>query len=137
MSESGTSKTQLIVELEGLRARVTELEEAAVHRRRAEETLHETHSLLSAVIEGTTDAVFVKDLQGRYLMINAAGERVIGRTHEEVIGKNDRELFPRETASKIVADDHEILAGGKPQTFETLVLVDGTLRTFLSMKTVY
>ncbi|MCZ6681761.1 MAG: sigma 54-interacting transcriptional regulator [Planctomycetota bacterium] len=137
MTEPGKSRNEHLAELESLRARVLELEEAAAKRKHAEENLHETNSLLSGVIEGTTDAVFVKDLQGRYLMINTAGERVIGRTHEEVIGKNDIELFPHETASHIVADDRRILDGGKPQTFETLIPVRGTLRTFLSTKTVY
>ena len=44
-------------------------------RKAAERALIESHSLLNAVVEGTSGAVFVKDLDGRYLMINSAGAR--------------------------------------------------------------
>ncbi len=40
--------------------------------------------ILRAVLESTTDAVFVKDLQGRYLMANAVVARIVG---VDVIGK--------------------------------------------------
>src|ERR1051325_596531 len=48
------------------------LHESEEHRRRkqAEAALSEERELLRAVTEGTTDAVFVKDRQGRYLMMN-------------------------------------------------------------------
>ena len=38
-------------------------------RRRAEQALIESHALLNAVVEGTSDPIFIKDLQGCYLMI--------------------------------------------------------------------
>ena len=38
----------------------------------------ERDNLLNAVIEGTDDAVFVKDLEGRYLMVNSAAARNLG-----------------------------------------------------------
>ena len=47
-------------------------------RERTQRALVESHSLLRAVVEGTSDAVFVKDLEGRYLMINTAGARLLG-----------------------------------------------------------
>jgi PAS domain-containing protein len=45
--------------------------EDITERKRTEQALAESHRLLNAVVEGTADAVFVKDLQGRYLMNNA------------------------------------------------------------------
>ena len=46
--------------------------------------LRETHALLRAVSDGLTDAVFVKDRQGRYLFINPAGAKFLGRTVDPV-----------------------------------------------------
>jgi PAS domain S-box-containing protein len=63
-------------------------------RRRAEAALLESHNLLRAVIEGTADAIFVKNLAGRYIMINSAGARILGIAVEAALGKNDQELFP-------------------------------------------
>jgi PAS domain S-box-containing protein len=76
------------------------------------------HSLLHAVTEGLNDAVFVKDLQGRYLMINSPGARLLGRSPEEVIGRDDAAFFPPEVARKIKEDDRKVMTEGVMRTFE-------------------
>ncbi len=67
-------------------------------RKRAQEKLQERYNLLQAISEGTTDSIFVKDLQGRYLSINSAGAKAIGKAMDEILGKNDAELLSPETA---------------------------------------
>src|SRR5262249_2471834 len=106
-------------------------------RKQAEESLRERCDLLSAVIEGTTDAVFVKDRQGRYLMINTAGARFLGRSVAEVLGKDDTELFSPETARAIMDGDRRILATGAVQTYEDVGAAAGVTRTYLSTKGPY
>lgn len=54
--------------------------------------------MLLAITEGTSDAVFVKDLQGRYVMFNRAASRIVGKPATEVLGKDDAALFPPEEA---------------------------------------
>src|SRR5207249_4163940 len=58
------------------------LKTAADDRESAEQHAAEAHRLLRAVFDGTTDGVFVKDLGGRYVMINEAGARLIGQPVE-------------------------------------------------------
>jgi PAS domain S-box-containing protein len=82
-------------------------------RKRAEEALRESHSLLSAVTEGTPDAVFVKDTRGRYILINTAGAGLAGRCPEEVLGKDDTALFEPETARAFMEADRRVLEGGR------------------------
>jgi len=106
-------------------------------RKQAEESLRQSYDLLRAVIEGTSDAVFVKDRQGRYLMINTAGARFLGRTVAEVIGKDDTELFSRETARVIMEGDCRIMATGETQTYEDVGTAAGVTRTYLSTKGPY
>ena len=48
-------------------------------RKRAEEELRKSRALLHSVIEGTSDAVYVKDLNGRYLLFNTAAEGITGK----------------------------------------------------------
>ncbi len=103
-------------------------------RKRAEQALVESHGLLNAVVEGTADAVFVKDLQGRYLMINSAGARFVGRPVAEVLGKDDRELFSPETARRIMERDLQVMASGQMQTLEETATAAGVTRTYLSTK---
>ncbi|HEV8582940.1 MAG TPA: PAS domain S-box protein [Thermoanaerobaculia bacterium] len=103
-------------------------------RKQAERALVESHGLLNAVIEGTADAVFVKDLQGRYLMINSAGARFIGRPVEEIVGKDDRELFTPESARLIRERDVQVMETGGPQLGEETATAAGVRRTYLTTK---
>ncbi len=96
-----------------------------------------SYPILRAVIEGTTDAVFVKDLQGHYLMINSAGARFIGKPVEEIIGKTDLELFSSDTGQQIMENDRRIMVLGETQTIEELGTSIGVTRTYLSTKGVY
>ncbi len=106
-------------------------------RKRAQRALIESHNLLNAVIEGTDDIVFVKDLKGRYLMINAAGVRAFGRAADEVLGKDDLLLFPRETATSIMKRDRRVMATGVSEVFEENRMAAGTTRKYLTTKGVY
>ncbi len=91
-------------------------------------------SLLQGITEGTTDAVFVKDLQGRYLMINSAGGRFLGRRTEDVIGRNDAELFTPEEGRAIMKRDREVVESGTMQPYEESATSGGAARTYLSNK---
>jgi PAS domain S-box-containing protein len=105
-------------------------------RRRAEQAMIESHNLLNAVIEGTDDVVFVKDLQRRYLMINSAGARHLGRPHQEIIGRDDGALLA-EVAASIEAQDREVLETGKTQAFEQWLTIAGAPRAFLTLKSAF
>jgi two-component system, cell cycle sensor histidine kinase and response regulator CckA len=96
--------------------------------------LEKNLSVLRGITEGTTDAVFVKDLQGRYLMINSAGGRFLGRRTEEVIGKNDAELFNPEEGREIMKRDREVVQSGTMQTYEEGATAGGVTRVYLSNK---
>ena len=67
--------------------------------------------LLAAIAEHSTDAIFAKDLDGRYLLVNREAARVMGKTFGEVIGRQDSELFPAEEAEQIRLHDDEVIAG--------------------------
>ena len=106
-------------------------------RRRAEEALRKTHGVLQAVIEGTTDAVTVTDLEGRYLLINAAGARYLGRDPEEVLGRDASGFHSPESAKALRAADARIIEANETRTFEETVSVGEQTWTFLSTKGPY
>ena len=74
--------------------------------------------VMRAIIEGTPDAVFVKDLEGRYLLVNTSCARFIGRPAEEIIGRVDTDLYPPDTARQFMEADREVLASGQTRVFE-------------------
>jgi two-component system cell cycle sensor histidine kinase/response regulator CckA len=108
------------------------------HRQqRSTDALRQSHGLLEAVIEGTTDAIFVKDVNGRYLMINSAGAGLLGSSAAEVVGKNDTELFSLETGQRIMERDRLVIQSGSTQTYEDIGTAAGVTRTYLSTKGPY
>jgi two-component system sensor histidine kinase/response regulator len=124
--------------------RTAELKQANVslvaevdERKRIEAAQHERNTILRAVIEGTTDSIYVKDTAGRYLLINPAGARLLGKSVEEILGKDDSELYSPDTAHIIVEGDRRVLASGRTLTYEETGTAAGTTRTYLSTKGAY
>ena len=106
-------------------------------RKQAEAALVRSHNLLNAVVEGTEDIIYVKDLDGRYLLVNAAGAQFFGRTPEQVTGNTDRDLFAPEIADKILESDRTVLETGESQTLEETNTAHGALHTYLTTKAAY
>ncbi|HET6180753.1 MAG TPA: PAS domain S-box protein [Candidatus Sulfotelmatobacter sp.] len=96
--------------------------------------LEKNLALLQGITEGTTDAVFVKSLEGRYLMINTAGARFLGRGVAEVIGKSDLELFHPEVGRTIMERDRKVVQSGETQTYEEFGTAAGVTRLYLATK---
>ncbi|HYD38456.1 MAG TPA: CHASE3 domain-containing protein [Allosphingosinicella sp.] len=90
------------------------LEDRVTHRT-AE--LERSRALLDAVIENMPDTVFLKDIRDhfRYVLINGAGERLLGRHRAELLGHEDHELFPRELADRCHQEDEAVVATGREQ----------------------
>jgi PAS domain S-box-containing protein len=104
-------------------------------RKQSEEDLRESRELLRVVVEGTSDAVFVKDLAGRYRLFNTAASRVTGKSAEEVLGRDDTFLFPADEARTVMDGDRAVMDVGKTMTYEEyLTSVDGEHLVFLSTK---
>ena len=97
--------------------------------------LAESRELMQAIIENTTDAIYVKDLKGRYMLANHTVEQVAGKNKAELIGKDDYSLFPAEEAAAIMAADREICASGITRTLEeTGTDATGKVNIFSSTK---
>ena len=96
---------------------------------------HRLHATLDALINSFSDAVFVKDRSGRFLIANPAFCTQLGRLPEEVIGADDLRLFPNEFALRYREDDQRVLREGRAMTYEEQgPLSSGEIRTFLTTK---
>jgi PAS domain S-box-containing protein len=115
--------------LEGIGRDITE-------RREAEVALKAERNLLRTLVDHLPGRIFVKDTQGRYLLINTAYHSLVGRTDEEVLGKTVFDLFPRELAERYDQDDRQVLATGVAihQKEEPSVTSRGEARWLLTTK---
>jgi PAS domain S-box-containing protein len=109
-------------------------EAEAVERQRAEADAGESRDLLQAVTDNTTALIFVKDLQGRYLMVNRRFLEVFRRSREDVIGKLDYDVFPRPMAEAFRAMDQRVIAAGQALIEEEVAPHDDGPHTYLSVK---
>lgn len=100
-------------------------------------SLSESNNILRAVIEDTTDVIFIKDLQGRYLFVNAAIAKILGKPAGEILGKDDTENFSIETARKIMENDRRIISSGHSESLEEIVSINNNTQVYLSTKNVY
>jgi len=107
-------------------------------RSRAEDALEESHALLRAVVEGVPQAVYVKDRQGRYLLVNSAAARLADQAPEDMLGRDDTVVFAPPTARGIRDVDRRVMESGEVQTFEEAATsASGVTRTFLTTKAPY
>jgi PAS domain S-box-containing protein len=99
---------------------------ASERKRSAQARQLQALTLLDALAESSNDAIFVKDLQGRYLLFNREAARVTGKPAKLVLGQDDRTVFPPEQALTLMADDRRIMAQQHSSTREnTLSTVEG------------
>jgi PAS domain S-box-containing protein len=91
--------------------------------------------LLASIVEGSADGVFVKDLQGRYQLINDAAARLLDLDRDAVLGRTDEELFGSDASAARRARDQAVVATGETRRYWRTLTVGGAERTVSVVKT--
>jgi PAS domain S-box-containing protein len=100
------------------------------------EELRTTETLLSEVTDLSSDVIYVKDRQSRWIFANPALERIIGRTADELLGKTDLEIFSNSEIGKTILEaDNKIMDSGKEEILEEIVETPDGMHSFISVKT--
>lgn len=100
-----------------------------------EEQSVQSELLLKGIVAGTPDAVFVKDLRGRYLIINSLGAKLYGKPVEDIIGKSDSDLFSIEESQREIEIDDQVMKNGQNRAYEVAITIDGVTKAILFTKT--
>lgn len=101
---------------------------------KANQALRESNNLLESLLDHLSPVIFVRDLQGRYILVNPAFERLFGFRREDVIGKTDYKLFPREVAELFRAGDQRALDCESAVEIEEQVTGLTGQRTYLTIR---
>ena len=78
-------------------------------RQRMDEALRKVQQQQRALLDNIPDLAWVKDKQSRLIAVNEAFAKVFGFTPEEMVGKTDFDLVPRELAERYIADDKQVM----------------------------
>jgi len=106
-------------------------------RKAAEDALQQNYRLVEAVIESIPDVIFVKDLKGRYLLLNSAGARLFNCSAADVLGKTESDVLPPAEARHSRSADLHALLSQTPETTEETFTVAGDTSTYQTTRTVY
>lgn len=106
-------------------------------KRRAEAEAARNSELLQAVVNGTPDIVYIKDLKGKYLLFNEAAARYVGKSVIDVLGKDDTELFSPEDARHVMESDRLVIETEQNHAVEDVLDTAQGLCVFQSIKVPY
>jgi two-component system, cell cycle sensor histidine kinase and response regulator CckA len=110
-------------------------------QKQTEQALRESEELMRLVIDTTPAHIFVKNRDGKFLLVNKMAAESHGLTPREMLGKNELQLAggskdKLEQIRKFLADDQEIIDSQKPKFIpeEPLLLSDGTTQWLQTTK---
>ena len=106
-------------------------------RHDAERRAAESSALLHAILTNTSDAIFVKDLEGRFLTINSVGAAALHRTPDEVIGHVSADFLDESLAAELREVEEEVVRTGRTIQREERIVVDGVGRWFLASRGIW
>lgn len=99
-----------------------------------ESELHASRDLLQAIIDNTPAAVYLKDFQGRFLLVNHRCAQIVGLPPEHIVGKTVFDFCPPDLAESYHANDQQVLHHNRVvETEETVLQQDGE-HTYLAIK---
>jgi rsbT co-antagonist protein RsbR len=108
MKDARKTKSQLIEELTGVRARIAELKALA-------EGAFLDQQLLQAFLADVPDKVYFKDAESRFIKVSRSTAEVLGLSDPaSVLGKTDFDLFTEEHARPAFEDEQEVMRTGQP-----------------------
>ena len=93
-----------------------------------------TFKLLSAIVDNSSDAIFAKDTEGRFLLANRETERIIGQPAEHIVGKRDADLLPPDSAAPLAANDRRALEENRIGVYPESVATANGERRFITTK---
>jgi PAS domain S-box-containing protein len=111
-----------------------DLAASALSERQAHAALSESEQRLQAILDNSTAVVYLKDTESRFLLINRRFETLFHVTRQQVQGKTNHELFPKQWADAFRANDLKVLKAKAPLQFEESVPLDDGLHTYISIK---
>jgi PAS domain S-box-containing protein len=103
-------------------------------RKQSEEALRASEAELQAILDNSPALIYIKDMQGRYIRSNRPLETLIELTREEIKGKSDYELLPKEIADAFRENDQKVLNAGTALCLEEMLPHDDGLHTYLAVK---
>jgi len=103
-------------------------------RKRMEDDLATSQILFQAILNNSPNMIFLKDREGRYMLVNRQFENTFHLDAHSIVGRTDEGLFPAEQAAMFQANDRKVFESGVPMEFEEWANHDDGVRTSIVFK---
>lgn len=100
----------------------------------AEREARAKDSLLQTLVDHSSAAIYLKDLAGRYLLVNRRHREIWPAMQDFRSGTTPFDWFPAEVARSFIESDTDVRRTGETKTFEETIPIAGAPRTFLTVK---
>ena len=119
---------------DGTPVRATGVVQDITDRKERRQQLRETNRQLQAVLDTADAAIFTKDVDGTYRLLNDTAREMLRVEEGEVIGRTAADLFPETLAEQFQADDRRVVETGESVRKEEELPLPGGARTHLTIK---
>ncbi len=97
------------------------LRDALTRSQVLEASLRASEGRLRAIVNNSSDVIFIKDLEGRYIFANPPAAEVVGLTPETMAGRFDGDIWEPDVAKLRIAEDEEVIREERAMVFERVV----------------
>jgi PAS domain S-box-containing protein len=87
-------------------------------RNSAEAALRKSELFVRSVIDNAASTISIRDLNGKYLLVNKGSQKLLNRTEKEILGKTLHDFFPKEQADTMRFFEEQVLREGKLTSME-------------------
>lgn len=111
-----------------------EINSDVTQRKAAELALRQSEERLQAILDNSPAVIYMKDAQGRFVMVNRQFESLFRLSKAEIIGKRNCDLFEQELADTFDANDQAVLEARTAMQWEEVAPQEDGLHTYISLK---
>jgi len=99
-----------------------------------QEAVRKNEERLQSIMDYSSSVIYVKDLEGRFTSVNRQFERLVDLKEKQIVGKKTHDIFPKEIADEMVANDNDVLNSHLALHSDEKVLQNDGLHTYSSDK---
>lgn len=96
--------------------------------------LYENRQLLRSIIDNTTNPIFIKKLNGEYLLVNKQFGALFKISNDEILGKTDYDFLPKSTADRYRNSDLEVVKVLRELKIEEIIEQENGPHTYIAVK---
>ncbi len=99
-----------------------------------DEQIREREHLLQSIINNTSSVIYLKNPEGRYLMVNRRYAELFLDSDQNIVGQTDYDIFPEHLAERFIENDRIVIKKDSHVEFEEQAPHEDGIHFYISSK---